>query len=796
MWHFDVFGLHLEVGFGRGGGARRRARMQDLLSSRPIAAEAATELVLWEVTGESEWPAAQFAARTTPTWSATILCFLLSAQPVIASAAQEPLPVPRLGGPVELDGRSDEPAWEAIPSLPLMQLEPVAGAPLGQRTEVRVAHDGDALYVAGRFYDSEPERIRVHSLTRDRIEGDDRFTLLLDTFDDNENAAFFVVTPAGTRRDAAISQDGEGPGSFNVDWNTFWDARTVRTEEGWFVEMRIPFSSLRFRETPEGVAMGITATRVIARSNEYQVYPALSAAFNRPYLKPSLAQDARLEGVQSATRPLHLTPYAVAGTQQAPALDATGAAYRTATTYLRDVGLDLKYGVSSNMTLDLTLNTDFAQVEADNQQVNLSRFSLFFPEKRPFFQERAGIFQFTLGGSGRLFYSRRIGLAGDGTTVPILGGARLVGRAGAWDVGALAMQTAGEGDRPGETFGAYRLRRQVLNANSALGGMVTHRLGADGSYDVAAGADGSFRVGEADYVSFSAAQTFSRGVPTTLRAGFLSAVVERRAAEGLGFDLRTWYTGRDFDPGVGFEPLSDAVALVTSVGYTWSLPESSRLRRTGTGANFMAYRRNGTGVVEQATGALRGWFEGKRGAFVGTELRATVDELPRPLPLPGGVTVPAGRYTSLVPSVSYNTPRGRALVADVGATGGAFYDGRLLGGYVAPTWFVSPNLDLGVHYEYTALRFPTRGQEADIHIGRVRARTALTPRLSATAFLQYGNLAKRLSANLRVRYNLRDGSDLWVVYDEGFNTDRPAYPPVLPVSSGRTLALKYSYTLP
>lgn len=728
--------------------------------------------------------------RTSP-----FLLFLLSVCMTTGSAAQEPLTVPRLGGPVELDGRSDEPAWQAISLLPLTQLEPVPGGPLGQNSEVRIAHDGAALYVAGRFYDTHPERIRVNSLTRDRVEGDDRFTLLLDTFDDNENAAFFVVTPAGTRRDAAISQDAEGSAWFNVDWNTFWDARTVRTAEGWFVEIRIPFSSLRFRETSDGVVMAITATRVIARSNEYQAYPALSPTHNRPSLKPSLAQDVRLPGVRSAVRPLHITPYAAAGTQQAPALDATGTAYHSATTYRGDVGLDLKYGLSSNLTLDATLNTDFAQVEADNQQVNLSRFSLFFPEKRPFFQERAGMFHFPLGGSGRLFYSRRIGLAEDGTTVPILGGVRLVGRVGEWDVGALTMRTAEVDDRPGETFGAYRLRRQVLNANSALGGMVTHRLGTDGSYNVAAGADGSFRLGKADYMSFSTAQTFSRSVPTSPRAGFVSAVVERRAAEGLGFDLRAWYTGRDFEPRAGFEPLSDATALAANVGYIWSLPETSWLRRTGTGADFMAYRSNGTRVVEHATGALRWSFEEKGGSSLDTELRATTDELMRPLTLPGGITVPAGRYTSVVPSIEYNSRRGRALVADIGANGGTFYDGRILGAFVASTWFVSPNLDFGLHYEHTALRFSTRGAEAGIHTGRARVRTALSPRLSAAAFVQYGNLAERLSTNLRVRYNLRDGSDLWAVYDEGFNTHRPAPEPVLPVSSGRVLALKYSHTL-
>ncbi|MFQ5569319.1 MAG: DUF5916 domain-containing protein, partial [Rhodothermales bacterium] len=388
--------------------------------------------------------------------------------------------LPRLDGPVDLDGMSDEAAWEAIDPLPLTMYQPSFQGELSERTEIRVAYDTEYLYAAGRFYDSDRSGIRSNSLYRDRYSGDDTFGLVLDTFNDNENALWFYTSPAGVRFDSAVANDAEynaGP-PINESWNTHWDVATTQNEEGWFAEMRIPYSSLGFQANDGRVVMGLIAYRFIARKNERQIFPAVPPNWNMGFAKPSVAQDVMLEEVASQ-KPLYVTPFTLGGFRRTAHLDEAESAYHLKDKMTPEVGLDLKYNLTNNLTLDATINTDFAQVEADDQQVNLSRFSLFFPEKRQFFQERAGIFAFNFG-SDRLFHSRRIGLH-EGETVRILGGARMVGRLGNWDVGLIDMQTARSTALPSENFGIFRARRQVLNPYSYAGGIITSRLGDDGS---------------------------------------------------------------------------------------------------------------------------------------------------------------------------------------------------------------------------------------------------------------------------------------------------------------------------
>jgi len=366
-----------------------------------------------------------------------------------------PLALPRLSGPITLDGYSDEPAWQAIEPLPLTMMLPIFEGAMTERTEIRVAYDDDYLYVAGRMYDSEPHRIQAVDLVRDGANWqNDWLGIILDSFNDNENALTFWTNPVGMRLDFSVSNDFQSiAADFNKSWSTFWDAAAQRNDQGWFAELRIPFSSLRFQDENGAVIMGLTVSRVIARKGERHVFPAIPPDWGRTSAwKPSQAQRVRFTGVYSRN-PLYITPYALGGLNQTAALNPAGSAYETANTPSRDIGLDVKYGLTSNLTLDLTLNTDFAQVEADDQKINLTRFSLSFPEKRLFFQERASTFEFDLGGKNRLFYSRRIGIH-QKQQVPIYGGARLVGRVGGWDLGAIDMQTAPLLDDDGQTHPA------------------------------------------------------------------------------------------------------------------------------------------------------------------------------------------------------------------------------------------------------------------------------------------------------------------------------------------------------
>lgn len=291
--------------------------------------------------------------------AALLALALLLPSALPAQEAGEPMVIPRLSAPITLDGRVDEAAWEAVAPLPVVMVRPTAGAAPSERTEIRVAHDGEYLYASARMFDSDPRGVRANSLQRDRYSGDDTFELLLDTYDDNQSAGKFLVTPLGTRIDQAVSGDAEGDAPLNPSWNTFWDAAATRTPDGWFAEMRIPFSSLRFQERDGRVAMGMTAFRWIARKSEVAAFPALPGDRPRAQFKPSLAHSVVLEGVRPG-RAAYLAPYVLAGQSRAARLDDGAAAWRVDSDPTRDVGLDLKYGLTRDLTLDVTVNTDFA----------------------------------------------------------------------------------------------------------------------------------------------------------------------------------------------------------------------------------------------------------------------------------------------------------------------------------------------------------------------------------------------------------------------------------------------------
>ena len=262
----------------------------------------------------------------------------------------------------------------------------------------------------------------------------------------------------------------------NRDFNTFWDAAVSQDSAGWYAEIRVPFKSLRFQETDGQVIMGLSAQRKIARKVERLIYPAIPPIANWAFLRPSMAQKIVLTGIEP-TRTVYVAPYALVGTEGWNELNEQETDYQRQSEFQWNVGGDVKFSITNNLTMDFTVNTDFAQAEADDQLINLTRFSLFFPEKRQFFQERAGIFDFRVGGQSRLFFSRRIGLTDDGQAVPIYGGVRLVGRFDTWDLGALNMQTQPFDSIPSENFGVLRLRRRAFNQYSYVGGMFTSRMG-------------------------------------------------------------------------------------------------------------------------------------------------------------------------------------------------------------------------------------------------------------------------------------------------------------------------------
>ena len=338
------------------------------------------------------------------------------------AANPEPWELVRVEGEFTLDAFGNELFWSDVDPLPLTTHTPEFGHDPSEPTEIRVAYDEDNVYVYARLLTTDASSIRSPSRQRDELGlNNDWIGVIFDSFNDNENGLCFFTTPAGLRLDMAVFNDAEGDFPLNVSWNTFWDVATRQDDAGWYAEMRIPLSSLRFQVVDGKVEMGMIAWRWIAQRNETDIFPTdLSQEVGGwSAFKPSRARKVVLRGVR-ARRPVYFAPYVLGGFGQVWDLNDPETAYERSDDPVYEAGGDLKLSLTSNLTLDLTVNTDFAQVEADDAQVNLTRFSLFFPEKRLFFQERSSIFEVSMG-PNQVFYSRRIGLR-DGEPTRIYGG--------------------------------------------------------------------------------------------------------------------------------------------------------------------------------------------------------------------------------------------------------------------------------------------------------------------------------------------------------------------------------------
>src|SRR5258705_4715846 len=433
----------------------------------------------------------------------------------------------RASGNIMVDGALDEPAWSTAPvANGFIQNDPREGTAATYDTEVRVLYTDDALYFGVWAKDGEPSKIIVSDLKKDySTGGSDGFRIVLDTFHDGRNGYQFATNPAGAKWDSQMANEGRDN---NANWDGIWDVKTRITETGWFAEIWIPFRTLKFGDEDPQV-WGINFERKLRRLNEDSYWSPLPRIYD--------AQRVSLAGTLEGMRGLHagnsirVKPYVLSSGSRVTTRPLAGDFQG---------GVDVKYGVTSGLVWDFTVNTDFSQVEADEQQVNLTRFNLFFPEKRDFFLENQGIFSFgddrNNGGGGnfgagrtnqiqdmRLFFSRRIGLSDDGQALPILGGTRLSGRQGAYSVGALNIQQREDGGVPATNFTSLRLRRDIL-ANSDVGAVLLDKEVAGPDFNRLAGFDANFRFGDLIMNGF-AAKTFSP-------AGADSATVQHRTRPG------------------------------------------------------------------------------------------------------------------------------------------------------------------------------------------------------------------------------------------------------------------------
>ena len=722
-----------------------------------------------------------------------ILLTLLMYINIHAQNTKQSIYLQRLEGHITLDGKVNEKAWEKIDPLPLVTHWPEFGNAPSDPTQLRIAYDDNYIYFSGICLAAK-ENILAASFKRDLFSlGTDYISLTLDTFNDNENALSFSTTPTGSRADQAISEDANRTSG---SWDTFWESEAKIFENGWSAEMRIPISSLGFQEVDGKVMMGMLAWRYTAKKNEMDIFPAVPPNWGFwSFVKPSAMQKVVLEGIKS-NNPVYITPYLLGGLGRQNVLNSSETAYKKQNDITRNIGLDVKYNVTNNLTLDFSLNTDFAQVEADDQQVNLTRFSLFFPEKRRFFLERASIFDFRFGGSSRLFYTRRIGLK-EGQPVNIIGGGRLSGRIGSWDVGVLNVQTEGGSGLPSENFGVLRLRKQVLNNYSFLGGMTTSRVNANGDYNLAYGLDGVLRLFGDDYFSFNAAQSYvdtARASHDFINSSRARILWERRSYANFAYKLSLETSGKDYNPAVGFEFRKNFAHLNNELSYGKLFKGNPLFQRYRFSINTDIYSRNEDNSIETIEISPEWQGASINGSSFSLGFKAVRENLLDGFSIGDEISIPAGEHTFYDFSASYDTPGGEELSASIYASNGTFYDGKRFSAGISQKWIVSKYFELNGSYDFDLLEFSQRSEILRSHVVRIRTLLALNTKISLAAFIQYSSTAKLSLANLRFRFNPSEGHDLYIVYNEQFNTDRRRELPQLPLSNNRAILAKYTYT--
>ena len=690
----------------------------------------------------------------------------------------------RLDAPLQLDGQLDERVYFTVPPVTdFIQQEPDEGAPARDQTEVWVLFDGDTFYVAARCWSTDPARIIANEMKRDSYNmfGNETFSVVLDTFYDRRNGFNFITNALGALFDATITNERTP----NLDWNAVWDVRTGRFEQGWTLEMAIPFKSLRYRTGPSQI-WGINFQRNVASTNETSFLTPIPAAlaFQGMFRFSSAPTLVGVEVPESGTR-LEVKPYAISDVTTD--LNATP---RLSNDPGGDFGVDVKYGVTQGLTADLTYNTDFAQVEVDEQQVNLTRFSLFFPEKREFFLEGQGIFDFgggfrggptayyfrgeRFGGSAPvLFFSRRIGL-NEGRTVPIQGGGRLTGKVGPYSIGLLDVQTGSEsaaGTAP-TNFAVARLKRDVLR-RSAVGALFTGRSvavdapGASYTY----GVDGVFSFYDNLNVNTYLARTETPG-----RRGDDASYQGQIEYSGdrWGLVLERLGVGANFNPEVGFLRRDDFRRSFGSFRFS-PRPRSIEAVRKFLFEGSLDYIADGAGLLEtrQQQGIFGIEFENGDRFFAGAT--DSYEFLKAPFDIHKDVTIPVGGYSFTNARVVYALGQQRGVSGGLTFDRGQFFGGEWTSvGYFRGRVNLSPQLSVEPSLSFNWIELP----QGDFTTELVAARAiyTLTPRMFVAALLQYNSGADSLGTNIRLRWEYQPGSELFVVYTDERDTLAPRFP--------------------
>lgn len=732
-----------------------------------------------------------------------------------SATSQDRIELTKINLPIVLDGNANEPAWDAVPYYEPVQYEPVFMGAMNEITKFKIAYDENFVYVSGELFTKDPNSITTNSLARDKYSSDDVFAIIIDGFNDNQNASWFFTNPDGVRFDFAVSNDANGGGgSINPSWNTFWDVETVRTEEGWFAEMRIPFSSIGVQiDENNQTEMGIIVYRWITTKNERHIFPAIPPNWNLANAKPSQAQDVVLNGVKSKN-PIYITPYGLAGVNRLNTLKSDSLAYFFDDEVTTEVGFDLKYNVTDNLTLDLTVNTDFAQVEADDQQLNLSRFSLFFPEKRQFFQQRSGLFDYSFG-RDRVFYSRRIGLDGDGNPVRILGGGRVTGRVGNMDVGVINMQTSDSDNLSSENFGVIRLRQQALNQNTYFGGIFTSRIGAGGSSNFVYGLDGEVNTFGDHFIEFRTAQSIDNDINRSSRTDIdstsaLRFAIRNQTNTGFLYDVTYTRLGDNYSPELGFVRIGGIAQKFARIGYGWISKEESIFQRHQLRAFYFGRFFNSGHELFSFNKGLQDRsinidWDGRFKQYGRINFRISLGKENIPIGddfnVLGRIYIPDGTYEETSFRLNYNFSEAWKVGGGIETSMGDFLDGKISELNLNPRFFLSRKLEIGGSYRITHLTFPDRAgrtiTDYTSHLGQLKGQYSFNKKAQVSTFIQYSNVSKLAGANIRFRYNFSEGRDLWLVINEIRNTVNDPLEnglPQLPNIQSGSILIKYNHT--
>ena len=722
----------------------------------------------------------------------TILATVLLVPRILAGQDPPKATAHTVSTPPIIDGRLTDPVWqEATPITGFIQRELHEGDRVTERTEVRILTDGEALYVGAWMYDTDPNGIVPGEKVRDGdISKADYFGILLDTYHDRQNGFVFTTTPAGIEYDAQVVNEGEGGGlqlpgqtramagslgGFNLNWDGTWTVATSVDSAGWYAELRIPFTTLRYGAGDQQ-SWGLNLVRSIRRKNEESFWSFVPRQFSLM----KVSREGTLEDVRvPARRVWTVTPYALTGVERNfdVDLDARGRS---------DVGGEIKYGVTQSLTLDLTYNTDFAQVEVDEQRTNLTRFPLFFPEKRPFFLENAGIFSAGTPQAVDLFFTRRIGIDSAGQPVPIVGGGRLTGRVGDFTVGALQIFTENSGTQEAMAYSVGRVQRE-LGGRSRIGVLGVQRMGASQTTDWnrVIGVDGRVGIHDAWTIDWWDARS------ATPRSDHDAEAFSAR----LGYETGSWsnlarviQVGRDFDPEVGFLNRGGGYRFFeTTIMWKKRLPNSSWLKDFHPHLGYRGYYGlDGYRQEDRIHIDLTEWYTSS-GANLGPEVNVEHQGLQQPFAIASTVTLPVGSYDYTSVGFDGATNPSAPLSANLRADVGGFYNGTRRGGSLTLAARRGSSLTTSLLVEYNDVRLK-QGNFTRLLVAP-RVAYFFTPRIMVQTLVQYSNQVRAWTANARFSWLSTAGTGLFIVFNEGqeadsfFRWDRP---------QSRSLIVKYT----